>query len=132
MIRICFFIVITVVVAIAVDNIRFNYQLSEFIIPADDLIVIYDLVCKTLMNEDLDVEFVGEVFYLYVKSGDYKSLIDQVELAIFEVLDKYDLIDERYLMELDDDTLLKVETMHKSIEDIQNEIRMLKWKNGWK
>ena len=131
MIRICFFIVITVVIAIAVDNIRFNYQLSEFISPADDLLVIYDLVCKTLINEDLDVEFVGEVFYLYVKSGDYKSLIDQVELAIFEVLDKYDLIDERYFIEMDDDTLLKVETMHKDVEDIYNEIRMLKWKNGW-
>ena len=132
MMRFLIAIVIVVVVARVIDNIRFYHQINEFIDTAEELSLIYELVGKSLRNEETNVEFLGNRFYLHLDNGDYKSLIDQVELTAMEVLDKYDLIDERYFMDMEESLLSEIEAMRKDIEDIQAEIRIMRWKNGWK
>ena len=125
-------IMITIVVAIVVDHIRFNRQVNEFIDTADEFVSMYNLAIDALKKEGTDVEFQGQRFYLYVEEGDYKSLVKQVELAVCEVLDKYDLIDKRYFMEMDDDLFSEIEMFHRDAENIQNAVRITKWRNGWK
>ena len=124
-------IVITVVVAIVIDHIRFNLQVNVFIDTANELAMMYDLVVNSLKENGPDVEFQGKYFYLYVKKGDYKSFVQQIELAVCTVLDKYDLIDNRYFIEMDNELATEIEVLHQSIENIQNEIRIVKWKNEW-
>ena len=123
-------IVITVIVLVKIDEVRFNIQVNRFIDRADEILIMYEIAVKELKNEE-SLEFQGKIFYLYVKEGDYKSFIEQVELAICEVFDKYNLIDKRYFSEMDEELAYELENLHKNVEEIQKKIRIEKWKNGW-
>ncbi len=125
-------IIITIVVAVVADHIRFNRQIDNFMDSAEELSAMYNLAIETLKQKGADVEFQGENFYLYVEEGDYKSLTLQTEIAICEVLERYDMIDKRYFSEMDGELFSEIERVHKDVENIQYAIRVLKWRNGWK
>ncbi len=114
------------------DHVRFNRQIDDFMETALELTAMYDIALETLKKGDADIEFQGERFYLFVEKGDYKSLVLQTELAMCEVEDKYDAIDKRYFEEMDGDLFSQIEEIRQSAQDVLYEIRLLKWKNGWK
>lgn len=125
-------IVVSVVAIIAIDHLRFNRQVSDFIFSANELSAMYNLAIRTLEDGGVDVEFQGQIFYMFVEEGDYRSLVKQTELAVCTVLDKYDAIDKRYFFEMDDDLSYEIENLHKCVENIKSAIRYVKWQNGWK
>ena len=122
---------VTLVVFVAIDYVRFGMQIGAFINIAEELTIMYEYATEVLERGDLDFEFHGRRFHMFVKEGDYKSLVEQTRLAICEVQDEYSRIDSRYLMEMDEELTAEVETLYQDVQNIQNAIRITKWQNGW-
>ena len=126
------FIVVLVLLAVYVDHVRFNKKLNNFLVAVNDFSTMCTEVVDLLREGEKDVEFQGNVFYMYLNKGDFETFVRQLEFITDELMDRYDKIGARYLSEMEDSVYAEVETYKEDIQNVQNKIRIVKWKNGWK
>ena len=126
------FIVVLVLLAVYVDHVRFNKKLNNFLVAVNDFSTMCTEVVDLLQEGEKDVEFQGNVFYMYLNKGDFETFVRQLEFITDELMDRYDKIGARYLSEMEDSVYAEVETYKEDIQNVQNKIRIVKWKNGWK
>ena len=123
-------IVIPIVIFIVIDYFRFNLQISKFVDATEELSAMSNIALETMKNGKYDIEFQGKIFYVYAQKGDWRSLLLQIETSVNEVQVRYDNIDKYYFLKMDKELYSFIATLHEDLINIENEIRILKWKYG--
>ena len=123
-------IMIPIVLFIAIDYFRFNLQISKFVNAAEELSIMSDITLKAMKDGKYDIiKYQGEIFYLNVQKGDWRTLLLQIEIAVNEVQGRYDNIDKRYFFNMNKELYSFIEKLHEELNNLEHEIRILKWKH---
>lgn len=128
-------IVVSIVVFVIGDHLRFWSQTSKFTKRANELGIMYNYVLKFLNDKDDDTEFLeyeGLYYTVKVNKGDYKSFVKQIQAVVKDIMGIYEAIDPRYFEQMDDETAEELELFHSDIQKIDYAVRMVIWQNGWK
>ncbi len=112
-------------------DIIFKRRIGNFIQKAEDLTILYDSVRRSLESGAKSVSYDGLYYSLSVNNGDYKSFILQVDSIVTDIINTYENIGNFFLYQMYDEDAEFVERLYQRVIEIKNEIRLIKWRNGY-
>ena len=123
------FIVIVIAVIVLIDHIRYWMQTNYFLELSNSFACMYNTVLRSL-KEDRDVTYESSYFKIEITGQDYDKFWRYIVESIKEVLEAYDMIDPRYLEQMDEDMYNDIYQLYHIISDINVMARNEAWKRG--